>query len=63
MLEALIDFLAMIVLDGIIGLPALPRNSSDWKRRRKQFVISFTILLLIVVTVAVLTILNTYGVI
>ena len=63
MFEAFIEFLAMVIFDGLLGLPALPKDSNEWKRRRRQSVIGLTILLLIVVIVAVLTILNAYGVI
>lgn len=63
MIEAFIDFLASVVLEAIIGLPALPKNSNDWKRRRKRFVIWFVVALIIVGMITVLTILNTYGII
>ena len=61
-LFGLLDFLISVVFEGILSLPAVPRNSKDWKRRRWQFVVTLIVLLLIVGIVFVLTLLNTYGI-
>jgi hypothetical protein len=63
MFEVFIDFILLFIMESLIGLPALPKDSADWKRRRKRFVKWFTAAVIIVGTVLVLTILNTYGLI
>jgi hypothetical protein len=63
MFEVFIDFIAAFVMEAIIGLPALPRDSADWKARRKHFLLWFIVAAIVVGTVLVLTVLNTYGLI
>jgi hypothetical protein len=63
MLEIFIDFVATFVMEAIIGLPVLPKDSTEWKRQRKRFVLWFTVAVTIVGTALALTILNTYGLI
>ena len=62
MLEMFIDFLADVILQGLIGLPALPKNSDQWKKRRTYFLIWFGVAVIFVAAVASITILNVYGI-
>lgn len=61
--EMFFDFFALVILEAVIGLPALPKDSGDWKRRRKRFIVWFVVALIIVGTITVLTFLNTYGIV
>ncbi len=63
MIEFLLNFLAEVIFQTILGLPALPRDSYEWKKRRKAFIRWLIGAFVIVGIIALFTILNAYGVV
>jgi hypothetical protein len=54
-LACVIDFFLSMLFESILSLPALPRDSQDWKRRRKYFVFWTVVGVLLLGVVVVFT--------
>lgn len=63
MIEFLFNVLAEVILQTILGLPALPKDSYEWKKRRQAFMRWLIGAFVIVGIIALFTILNAYGVV
>ena len=57
----MIDSLLTLLFESILGLPSLPRDSHDWKRRRKHFVFWTVVGVLLLGAVVLVTYLDALG--